>query len=98
MSFVQVIEFRTSDIDSFMKTGEEWEQATAGKRTARRQIVTQDHHDPDRYLMMVFFDSYESAMENSQLPETQAIAERMMALADGPPVFHDLEVLEDRSL
>jgi hypothetical protein len=36
--------------------------------------------------------------ENSQLPETQAIAERMLALASGPPVFHDLEVLEDRGL
>ena len=98
MSFVQVIEFRTSDIESFKKTGEEWEQATAGKRTARRRILTRDHHDPDRYLMMVFFDSYEAAMENSRLPETQAIAGRMMGLAGGQPVFHDLEVLEDRSL
>jgi len=98
MSFVQVIEFRTSDIESIKKTGQEWEQATAGKRTARRRVLTQDQHDPDRYLMMVFFDSYEAAMENSRLPETQAIAGRMMALAEGPPVFHDLEVLEDRGL
>jgi hypothetical protein len=45
----------------------------------------------------VFFDSYESAMENSKLPETQAAAEKYMALADGPPVFYDLDVLEDRA-
>jgi hypothetical protein len=36
-------------------------------------------------------------MENSNLPETQAAAEQYTALADGAPVFHDLDVLEDRS-
>ena len=45
----------------------------------------------------MFFDSYESAMENSKLPETQAAAEKYMALADVPPVFYDLDVLEDRA-
>ena len=46
---------------------------------------------------MVFFDSYESAMENSALPETGDFATRMMALCDRPPVFHDLEVIDDRA-
>jgi hypothetical protein len=36
-------------------------------------------------------------MENSNLPETQAATEKHMALADGPPVFYDLDVLEDRA-
>jgi hypothetical protein len=44
----------------------------------------------------VFFDSYESAMENSKLPETQAISEKMAAISESP-VFHDLDVVEDRS-
>ncbi len=47
--------------------------------------------------MIVFFDSYESAMENSNLPETQAFAESLAALLDGPPTFLDLDVVEDRS-
>jgi hypothetical protein len=47
--------------------------------------------------MMVFFDSYESAMVNSELPETQAIAKTFAELADTPPVFHDLDIVEDRS-
>jgi hypothetical protein len=38
---------------------------------------------------------YESAMENSKLPVTQQFSQRMMALADGPPTFYNLEVIED---
>ena len=41
----------------------------------------------------MFFDSYESAMENSALPETQATAEQYSKMSDGPPVFYDLDVL-----
>ncbi len=46
---------------------------------------------------MVFFDSYESAMENSNLPETQAGVEQFRDLMDGPPIFHDLDVIDDRT-
>ena len=60
---------------------DEWEQATEGKRTLRRSIITRDRNDPDRYLILAFFDSYESAMENSNLPETAAFAEKQMPLA-----------------
>ena len=34
-------------------------------------------------------------MENSKLPLTQEFSQRMMALADGPPTFHNLDVVED---
>lgn len=97
MAFVQVIEFKASDIDPMRKAGDEWERATEGKRTARRQIIGRDRDNPDQYYMMVFFDSYESAMVNSDLPETQAIAKSFAQLTDGPPVFHDLDIVEDRS-
>ena len=46
---------------------------------------------------MVFFDSYESAMENSNLPETAEFAEQQMPLLDGPPTFYDLDIVDDRS-
>src|SRR5438128_734910 len=97
MAFVQIIEYRTSDIDGMSRVEDEWRQATEGKRTARRSIRTRDRSDPNRYSSIVFFDSYESAMENSNLPETQALAAEFAALADGPPKFYDLDVLEDRS-
>jgi hypothetical protein len=97
MAFVQIIEFSTSDIDGMRAVDQEWEQATEGKRTARRMMVAADRDHPGRYCTLVFFDSYESAMQNSGLPETKAAAERYMDLADGPPVFHNLDILEERS-
>jgi hypothetical protein len=97
MSFVQLIEFSTADIDAIRKVDEQWRQDTEGKRTVRREIVAADRNQPGRYFAIVFFDSYESAMENSSLPETQAAAAQYMALSDGPPVFRDLDVLEDRA-
>ncbi|HEV8276432.1 MAG TPA: hypothetical protein VGQ26_12165 [Streptosporangiaceae bacterium] len=97
MSFVQVFEFRASDLDAVRQADAEWRQGTEGKRTVRREILAADRNQPGRYFAIVFFDSYESAMENSNLPETRAAAEKYMALADGPPVFYDLDVLEDRA-
>ena len=71
--FVQIIEITTADIDAVRKIDEEWIKATEGKRTARRQIVTRDRNQPDRYLALVFFDSYQSAMDNSSLDETRQL-------------------------
>lgn len=95
MAFVQLIDFKASDIDAFRKAGEEWERATEGKRTARRRLVCRDRSEPDRYVMLVFFDSYESAMVNSELPETQAIAKEFAELTAGPPAFRDLDIVDD---
>jgi quinol monooxygenase YgiN len=97
MAFVQVIEFNTADIDAIRQVDEEWRRATEGKRTVRREILARDRNRPGRFLAIVFFDSPEAAAENSNLPETQAAAERYMTLADGPPVFSDLDILEDRA-
>ncbi len=97
MTFVQIIEFTTSDIDSMRAASETWERATEGKRTARRRVVARDHNNPDRYFVLAFFDSYESAMVNSNLPETQAVAEEYAKLTKGPPAFYDLDIIDDRS-
>lgn len=95
MAFVQIIEFRTTDIEGAQQVNEQWRQATDGKRTLRRELLARDRDDPDRYVVLAFFDSYESAMENSALPETQASAEQYQKLSDGPPVFRDLDILQD---
>jgi hypothetical protein len=96
MGFVQIIEFRTSRMDEGRKYVEDWEKATEGKRTARRGFLCQDRNDPDRYLNIVFFDSYEAATANSNLPETQELAQKLAALTDGSPTFHDLDLIEER--
>lgn len=97
MAFAQIIEFKSGDIGGILKAGEDWRQATEGKRTARREMLARDRSDPDRYFMIVFFDSYESAMANSELPETQASADTFAALSDRPPTFYNLDILDDQS-
>jgi quinol monooxygenase YgiN len=97
MSFVQIIEIRTSKADEMRTLEADWRAATEGKRTLRRSILTQDRNDAARYAIVAFFDSYESAMKNSELPETAAFSEKLAGLVDAPMVFHDLEVVEDAS-
>ena len=97
MGFVQIIEFRTSKIDEMRKIGEEWEAAVGSDSTAQRRVMCEDRDNPGRYLNLVFFESYDAAMKNSNLPVTQEFSQRMMALGDGPPTFYNLDVLEDVS-
>jgi hypothetical protein len=97
MQFIQIIEMRTSRVDEVQALEDEWQKATEGKRTLRRAIVGRDRNDPDRYLVLAFFDDYESAMANSNLPETAEFGQRQQALADGPMTFTDLDVIDDRS-
>ena len=97
MTFVQLIELRTTDVEGLRQIDEEWWRATEGKRTVRRELIARDRSDPDRYFAVVFFDSYESAMENSSLPETKATAEQFMKVTSSQPVFYDLDILEDRA-
>jgi len=96
MAFVQIIEYRTSKLAEMEAVGEEWEKATEGKRTATRRLLCQDRDNPGRYFNIVLFDSYEAAMENSSMPETEHFSKKMMGLADGPPTFYNLDVVDDR--
>jgi hypothetical protein len=97
MAFVQIIQFHTSKIDEMRALGTEWRDRTEGERTARRIVVCADRDNPDQYLNIVFFDSYEEAMENSNNPSTQELSGKMMELGDGPPTFYNLDVLEEWS-
>lgn len=98
MTFVQMMEYETSKPDEVRRTIAEWEQATQGKRSAKRVLSTRHHDDANRYCDIVFFDSYEQAMENSQLPETQTFARKLNELTDGELTYFDLDVMEDKSL
>ena len=97
MAFIQIVELTTDDYDKVRKIDEQWVAATEGKRTARRQIVGRDRNNPDRYLAIVFFDSYESAMANSALPETAEFAGRY-GTATKSVAFHDLDVVSDEEM
>jgi hypothetical protein len=95
MTFVQIIEFETSRFDEMRGIGDQWEAAAGAGRRATRRILCQDRDNPGRYVNIVFFDSYEEAMENSNLPATQEFSQKLMELTDGPATFHNLDVVED---
>ena len=96
MAFIQLVEMRTKNVDEIMKLDDQWEKATEGKRTLRRAIVGRDRNDPERHVIIAFFDDYDSAMQNSNLPETQEFAAKQAAFAEAVQ-FIDLEVIDDRS-
>jgi len=50
MAFVQIIEFRTFDIEPTRQINKQWWQATEGMRTVRRELLARDHSDPSRYF------------------------------------------------
>jgi hypothetical protein len=97
MAFIQVIDMRTSKYDELMALEQQWRDATEGKRTLRRSIVARDRNDANHYFVLAFFDDYESAMANSELPETGDFSTKQQALADAPANFIDLDVLQDRT-
>ncbi|MGZ4676108.1 MAG: hypothetical protein ACXVJ7_17605 [Acidimicrobiia bacterium] len=93
--FVQIVECHTSRFDEIQKLEDEWRAATEGKRTLRRSIIARDRADENRYLILAFFDSYESAMENSNLPETAEFGAKQSAFLDVPASFTDLDIIAD---
>ena len=95
MTFIQIVEMRSSDIDELRALYERWEQSTERTATLRRSILTRDRDDPRRVTVIAFFDSYETAMQNSGLPETTALARKAAALVEGPLEFRDLDVLHE---
>jgi quinol monooxygenase YgiN len=94
--FVQIIEFDTSHIDEVRMLSEKFsaERQAAGATGGIRGTLTVDRERPNHYVNMVEFTSYEAAMENSNRPETNDFAARMAELCDGPPVFHNLDIVQ----
>ncbi|MGC9539040.1 ester cyclase [Streptomyces sp. UG1] len=98
MTFVQLIDCKTSNVDRLNALMDTWVEATQGKRTATHSIVGQDHSDPTHVVEIVEFPSYEEAMRNSNLPETNRIFEELVAACEETPTFTDLDVVRDEQL
>jgi quinol monooxygenase YgiN len=98
VSFIQIIEYRTSRIDEIVALMDEWLAQTEGKRTATRSTQAQDRENPGAYVQIVEFPSYEAAMENSDRPETGEFAAKMAALCDGPPTFRNFDVTRSEQM
>ena len=92
MKFVQLIEFKTGDIEAFNRTLDDWLAKTSGVRTPTRAVQGRDRDNDRTYIHIVEFPSYEAAMENSNRPETAEFAARLAQLCDSPPAFRNLDV------
>jgi hypothetical protein len=81
----------TSKVEQLRAAGDEWDKATEGRRTVQPSVVCCDRDEPGRHFIVVFFDSYEEAMKNSALPETDALAKE-----DDGPLRHSTYLLQPR--
>jgi steroid delta-isomerase-like uncharacterized protein len=98
MTFVQIIDCKTDARDEMNRLMDSWVEQTRGKRTATHSIVAQDRADTAHIVEIVEFPSYEDAMRNSELPETDGIFQELVRLCEEPPRFTNLDVMRDEGL
>jgi quinol monooxygenase YgiN len=89
--FVQIIEFKSSRYDEIRALVDERRDRPG---LALGGMIAEDRDQPGTYINIVEFESYETAMENSNSPETQEFGARMAELCDGPAKFTNLNLLE----
>ena len=92
MGFVQIVEFTTDNIDKMREIGSKYE-AESGL-PGNTAALYKDRDKENTYVVIGSFPSYEKAMENSERPETQALAEEMGKLATGPASYRNLEEIQ----
>lgn len=97
-AFIQVIEFRTTRLPEFQDVEDRWQDEIGADRTAQWAVTGADRNTPDRYVQIVGFPDYESAMANSKHPVTNRFAEQLGELCEGEAVFRDLDVRRVQAL
>lgn len=98
MTFVQVIDYETSRFDEMNALIDRYTEQTSGRRTVTHTMIGRDRTSGTHYLDLVEFPSYEEAMKNSRLPETDLMFQEMVALCEGMPKFMNLDVVRDEHL
>lgn len=98
VTFVQLIEYRTTQPDAVDELLSRWIAESGGQRTATRTRVGRDHHDAQHFVEILEFPSYDEAMHNSQLPVTHGIHEQFILLCTEPPRFVDLDIVREEQL
>jgi hypothetical protein len=93
VKFVQIIEYTTSKPDEAQAALDTYLAASEGTRLNANGMVAKDRDVPNTYLNIVEFPSFEAATKNSEMPATKALAEAMMKIADGPPIFRNLDII-----
>jgi hypothetical protein len=91
--FVQIMRFRTDDLDTLSKLTEQYRADTAGRSTYTSEVLGRDL-DTGEYVLIVTFPSKEAADVNNALPETGAMAEKMGGFTTEGPSFSNIEVID----
>jgi quinol monooxygenase YgiN len=97
MKFVQIIEFKTSQLDEFNAVLDAAIARSQG-RTPHRVVFTKDRDSENLYALVLEFPSREKAMENSNRPESAAFAASLATLCDSPLQFRNLDLLREEDL
>ncbi|KOU23326.1 hypothetical protein ADK52_17645 [Streptomyces sp. WM6372] len=101
MKFAQIIDFETERIDevrSLLRTYEERARSQGRTGAPDSRTLLQDRANPNRYLAVVEFDSYEAAMANSKAPETNELAQQLSTLMTRPPVYTDCDIQDQQRI
>jgi quinol monooxygenase YgiN len=98
MPFIQMIKFTTTKIDEIENIMQEWKSATEGERSTTKYALCVDRENPNKYVQIVEFPSYEEAMKNSELPATTKFSAEFASYCDEGPTFRNLDVLQSESL
>ena len=93
--FVQIMDYRTSDREAMAALEEQWRAESSGERTVKRVLVGRDREDPQRYLIIAFFDDETAAKANYDATSTAVAADKQSAFLIGAPSFIDLEIIKD---
>lgn len=97
MRFTQIVDFRTKQLDEVLAMQQEWQNNPDNSAYNVDVQFAQDRDDSEHCMVLITFDSYEQAMENSQRPSTSEFSSRMMKLSEGEPRFVNLDVLREES-
>lgn len=92
MGFTQMMAVRAADGAALAALMSEWHAAEAGVAPGYQgSRLLADRDDPGRYMVVVYFSSFEEAEQNNDRPETQEWAGRLGALIDGEPEFANFD-------
>jgi hypothetical protein len=91
MTFLQSIEFQGEQAQ-FEQLLDRYREIMGSDTTAKRAWLLADRDHPGTFVELVEFDSYESAMTNSEHPGTQAWAQEAESMLGGA-VFRNLDLV-----
>jgi quinol monooxygenase YgiN len=96
MKFVQTIAWNTGREDEMRAVVDRFQAENPDPGPGFLGVkMLKDRDKENSFLVVAEFESYDLAMQNSARPEVDAFNTELMALADGPPVFGNYDVIEE---